>query len=110
MDFRAPAIGGLDPLAARARAERVRLPVARVEVPPAATVTLAGALPAELATEMATAARRAEELRAQGRELRFEVDPETRRVRCEVRALDGTLIRRIPLREALDVAGGAPLA
>lgn len=109
MDLRAPAIGGLDPLAARARAERVRLPAAHAAPPPAATVSLSEALPAELVAEVATAARRAEELRAEGRELRFELDPETRQVRVEVRALDGTVLRRIPLREALEVAGGARL-
>jgi ATP-dependent DNA ligase len=108
MDFRAPAIGGLDPPAGRARVERARA-AERAQPLPAVTVELTEAPPPELLAEVAAAARVVQELHEQGRELRFEPDGETGRVRVEVRSLDGELIRRIPLREALDIAGGAPV-
>jgi flagellar protein FlaG len=65
--------------------------------------------PPELRAEMDAAARVAQELRAQGRELRFEHDDVSGRIRVEVRDLDGNVLREIPASKALDIAAGAPL-
>lgn len=69
--------------------------------------------PPEVLAAMSAAGRVAQELHAQGRELRF-VAPEERgadggRVRIEVTDLDGDVLRTIPPSEALDVATGSPL-
>ena len=55
------------------------------------------------------AGRAYRELHAQGRELRFALDPDGGPVQIEVRDLDGNVLRRIPPTELLDVATGAPL-
>lgn len=68
--------------------------------------------PAEVLDAIGAAGRVAQELHAQGRELRFippsEHDGGDGRVRIEVRDLDGRVLRTIPPSEALDVANGAP--
>ena len=48
-------------------------------------------------------------LRAQGRELHFEPNPETGRVVIQVRDLDGRVLRTVAPSEALSIASGAPL-
>ena len=65
--------------------------------------------PADVVEEMSKAAQVWKELRDNDRELHFEIDPDTKRVRIEVRDLEGNVLRRIPPSEALDVIGGAPL-
>jgi hypothetical protein len=70
--------------------------------------TLPASPPPAVLEDMHVAARVAEELRSQKRELHFELMP-SGRVAVQVRDLDGNVIRSIPGREALDVAGGAPL-
>ena len=65
--------------------------------------------PPELKAEMAKAAKVAEDLHAQGRELRFERDERTGRIRVELRDLDGNVLRVIPGTQALDIARGAPI-
>ncbi|MDP8943893.1 MAG: hypothetical protein M3N16_07225 [Actinomycetota bacterium] len=65
--------------------------------------------PAEVMRDVEAAARRAEWLREHGHELRFEVDPETRSVRVEVRNLEGELVRVVPVSEGLAIATGAPI-
>jgi hypothetical protein len=71
-------------------------------------VELSGAVPAappeHVREEVARAAEVADELRREGRELRFRADEASGRVVIEVRALDGTVIREIPPSEALAVA------
>ena len=57
---------------------------------------------------MHVAARVAEELRAQKRELHFEATGNGR-VIVQVRDLDGNVIRTIPPAKALEVASGASL-
>ena len=64
--------------------------------------------PAEALRHVQAAAVRYEWLQENGRELRFSVDPYTRRVRIEVRDLDGRLLRGIPLSQALDAISGGP--
>jgi flagellar protein FlaG len=65
--------------------------------------------PPEVWNEVEIAHARWEQLRAQGRELHFEADPDNGRITVEVRDLDGRLVRRMPLTEALQVAGGQEL-
>jgi len=68
-----------------------------------------GGPPPELKAEMATAAKVAADLHAQGRELRFERDDRTGKIRVELRDLEGNVLRVIPSSKALDIARGAPL-
>ena len=70
--------------------------------------SLPGSPPAEALREVEAAARRYDWLRENGRELRFTVDEETRRVRIEVRDLEGRLLREIPPSQALDAISGGP--
>jgi hypothetical protein len=63
--------------------------------------------PPQVRVEVERAARRYDELRAEQRHLHFEVSE--RRVRVEVQALDGTVLRRIPASSALDIASGGPI-
>ena len=65
--------------------------------------------PPEVTVEISNAAKRVDELRAQKRELRFERDDKTGRIRVEVRDLDGNVLRVIPASMALEIARGAPL-
>jgi uncharacterized FlaG/YvyC family protein len=65
--------------------------------------------PASLHAEMERASKRVDELKADGRELRFDRDKTTGRVVVQVRDLDGNVLRTIPPSKMLDVASGAPL-
>jgi hypothetical protein len=67
-------------------------------------------MPPELWLEVQAAARRAEELRAADRELRFRLDHGCRRVVVEVCDLEGRLIRTASPVEVVEVASGAPLS
>lgn len=67
---------------------------------------LPAAPPPEVLAEVREAARCAQRLYEQGRELRFERDGRGR-ICAELRDLRGDVIRRVPLAEALDVARGA---
>lgn len=67
-------------------------------------------MPPELWLEVQAAARRADELRAANRELRFRLDHGQRRVVVEVRDLEGRLIRTASPVEVVEVASGAPLS
>jgi hypothetical protein len=70
--------------------------------------TLPASPPPAVLEDMHAAARVAEELHAQKRELHFEATA-SGRVVVQVRDLDGNVIRTIPPAKALDVATGAPL-
>jgi hypothetical protein len=72
---------------------------------PQARRTLSGP-PPEAVAEVREAARAAERLHELGQELRFERDPESGRMRAELRDLDGTVLRGIPLGEVLEMARG----
>lgn len=109
-----PIGGPLPGTAAPARGPRAAAPAAAFPqvdafTPTAVDPTLPETIPHELATQISAAARTAADLHARGRELRFEPDPASGRVRVEVRDLDGNVLRQLPLTEALDVATGAPL-
>ena len=65
--------------------------------------------PPEVMRDVEAAAQRVDWIREQGHELHFEVDPETRRVRVEVRNLEGEVVRVIPASEGLAIAIGGPL-
>lgn len=82
----------IPPLTAEPRLER---PSARRDGPPP-----------EVLAEVREAARCAQRLYEQGRELRFERD-DRGRICAELRDLRGDVIRRVPLAEVLDVARGA---
>jgi flagellar protein FlaG len=70
--------------------------------------TLPASPPTSVLEDMHAAARVAEELRAQKRELHFETTSNGR-VIVQVRDLDGNVIRTIPPARALEIASGAPL-
>ena len=70
--------------------------------------TLPASPPPAVLEDVHVAARVYQELRAQKRELHFEVT-DGGRVAVQVRDLDGNVIRTIPAAHALEVAGGAPL-
>ena len=62
--------------------------------------------PPEAMAEVREAARAAQRLYEQGRELRFERDARGR-ICAELRDLRGDVIRRVPLADVLEVARGA---
>ena len=70
--------------------------------------TLPASPPPAVLEDMHAAARVAEELHAQKRELHFE-PTEGGRVIVQVRDLDGNVIRTIPPARALEIASGDPL-
>ena len=70
--------------------------------------TLPASPPSSVLEDMHAAARVAQELRAQKRELHFEAAGDGR-VTVQVRDLDGNVIRTIPPARALEIATGAPL-
>jgi hypothetical protein len=75
--------------------------------PPAAEhAELPAAPPPEVLAEVREAARCAERLYEQGRELRFERDSRGR-ICAELRDLRGDVLRRVPLVDVLDIARGA---
>ncbi len=76
----------------------------RMEAARAAT-TLAEP-PPEVRAEVQAAARCADQLHKLGRQLRFEQDDESGRIRIEVRDLDGNVLRRVPPSEVFDFATG----
>ena len=59
------------------------------------------AIPQTVLDEMSAARRVLDALDAQGAELRFEL--ENGKVRAELRSVDGTVVRQVPLTEAIDV-------
>src|SRR5690349_21694563 len=60
------------------------------------------AIPQSVLDEMSAARRVLDALDAQGAELRFELEQDGR-VRAELRSVDGTVVRQVPLTEAIDV-------
>jgi hypothetical protein len=68
------------------------------------------ALPDEVLDAIGAAADRADDLAAANRQLHFEIDETSARLRVEVRDLHGASIRAISPAGALDViGGGAPI-
>jgi hypothetical protein len=110
MDFNIPPIGGgverTGPAARNAPAPKADFSAA---LDTAVNVnTLPASPPPVVLEDMHAAARVADELRAQQRELHFETTGNGRVV-VQVRDLDGNVIRTIPPARALEVAAGAPL-
>lgn len=62
--------------------------------------------PPEVRAEVQAALRAADRLQGLGRQLRFEPDEATGRVRIEVRDLDGNVLRQVPAGEVFDFADG----
>jgi hypothetical protein len=64
--------------------------------------------PPEVWLAVDAAARRAEELEAEGRELDFRLDGLTGRLSIELRDLAGTAFRELSVADAVAIAEGAP--
>ncbi|MBB4661017.1 flagellar protein FlaG [Conexibacter arvalis] len=77
------------------------VPVVRADI---SGDTIPDSPPREVLDAMDAASRAYQQLRAQGRELRFSQDADSGRLTIEVRDLDGNLLRRIPPSKLLDVA------
>jgi hypothetical protein len=108
MDFNLPPLGGIE---RTGNAQRNSGPRPAASAQPAAAVTvdtLPASPPDSVLEEMFAAARVAEHLYEQARELHFEPVGDGR-VMVQVRDLDGNVIRTIPPSMALDVAAGGPL-
>jgi hypothetical protein len=108
MDFNLPPLGGIE---RTGPAQRTRSVEAAAPAQPVAAVTvdtLPASPPPQVLEEMAAAARVADTLREQARELHFETNGDGR-VIVQVRDLDGNVIRTIPPAKALEVAAGGPL-
>jgi hypothetical protein len=110
MDFNIPPIGGgverTGPAARNAPAPKADFSAA---LDTAVNVsTLPASPPPAVLEDMHAAARVAEQLRAQKRELHFETTGNGR-VIVQVRDLDGNVIRTIPPARALEIASGDPL-
>ena len=59
--------------------------------------------------EVDAAGRRADELREQGREVHFEVNPQSGQLVIQLRDLDGTVVRDLGVDDAVAIAAGAPV-
>ncbi len=68
--------------------------------------TMLADVPPEVRAEVQAAARCADQLHQMGRQLRFEHDDESGRIRIEVRDLDGNVLRTVPPAELFDFATG----
>jgi len=109
MNFELPPIGGIDRTQPAPRPAGPGKPSTEFALPSQAPVTaIPASPPADVLDEMYSAAKVADKLRAQGRELHFEPG-DSGRVVIQVRDLDGKVIRTVPPSQALDIAGGAPL-
>jgi flagellar protein FlaG len=109
MSFDIPPVGGGERPAPAPRAPAPQSANFEKTLEAAVTVnTVPASPPVSVLEEMNAAARVAEELRAQARELHFE-PTESGRVVIQVRDLEGNVLRTIPPSEALDIAAGAPI-
>ena len=71
--------------------------------------TIPSSPPPEVHEAMGVAAQAYDKLQAQGREMRFKVNPGTGKLVVEVHDLHGQLLFQVPASKALDVAGGGSL-
>jgi flagellar protein FlaG len=102
MDVASVASVGLGAAQHGAAPRRVRPAVAAT--PPVTVDTIPRRPPREVLDAIDAASRAYRLLHAQGRELRFERNPDTGRMSIEVRDLDGNLLRTIPPSKLLDAA------
>ena len=110
MDFNIPPIqGGVERTEPAPASAPVDEPGFKAQLDAAVNVsTLPASPPSSVLEDMHAAARVAQELRAQKRELHFETTSDGR-VTVQVRDLDGNVIRTIPPARALEIASGARL-
>jgi hypothetical protein len=110
MDFNIPPIsGGVERTEPAPRSAPVQEAGFGAQLDAAVNVsTLPASPPTAVLEDMHAAARVAEKLRAQQRELHFETTSDGR-VTVQVRDLDGNVIRTIPPARALEIASGSPL-
>src|SRR4051812_1756486 len=110
MDFNIPPIsGGVERTAPAPRSEPAQAAGFSAQLDAAVNVsTLPASPPPAVLEDMHEAARVADQLRAQKRELHFECTGNGQ-VIVQVRDLDGNVIRTIPPAKALEVAAGEPL-
>jgi hypothetical protein len=71
--------------------------------------TIPSSPPPEVHEAMGVAAQAYDKLQAQGREMRFKVNPGTGKLVVEVHDLHGQLLFQVPASKALDVASGGSL-
>jgi FlaG protein len=112
MSFEVSPLSGTDKVVGAQPVQRTDKPGQTGAVEAADSVrldTIPSMPPAELHAEMDRAAQRADELKAEGRELHFAYDKSAGRVQIQVRDLDGNVLRTIPPSKALAVASGEPL-
>ena len=112
MSFELPPLSGADQVLGAQPLQRTSKvqPTDKVESADAVRLdTIPSQPPSDLKAEMDRAAKRVDELKAEGRELHFALDKDTGRVVVEVRDLSGTVLRTIPPSKALEVASGAKL-
>jgi uncharacterized FlaG/YvyC family protein len=112
MSFELPPLSGADKVLGAQPVQRTekRQPTEKVKGAEDVRVdTIPSKPPAELRAEMDRAAKRVDELKAEGRELHFARDSETGHVVVQVRDLSGNVLRTIPPSKALEVASGAKL-
>jgi uncharacterized FlaG/YvyC family protein len=112
MSFEVPPLSGAHTVPGARSASRTDKPPATDQAGSTEEVrldTLPSKPPAELHEEMERAARRADELHAEGRELHFAHDKDTGRVEIQVRDLDGAVLETIPPSKALSVISGDKL-
>lgn len=111
MSFEVPPVGSTGAVPPAAPATGTDKPQAanRKDVDAVQVDMIPSSPPPELHDEIDAAAKRVDELRAEGRELHFSFDHKTQRVQIEVRDLNGKVLRTIPPSVALSVAAGEKL-
>jgi hypothetical protein len=76
---------------------------------PVTVDTIPASPPPEVHEAMGVAATAYQDLKDNGSELRFKVDPATGRLQIEVHDTHGDLLFTLPPRKVLDIAGGGPV-
>ena len=98
-------IGHGAPIVPTPPARPAAAPQATAPVPPAPEPA-SGTLPPEVLHALDAAQRVLADMHAHEIDLRYVVDPETKKVRAQLVGPDGDVLREIPARHALDVLGG----
>jgi flagellar protein FlaG len=108
MNFNLPPVGGIERSGPAQPARGAKAPASSDPAAAVTVDTLPASPPDEVLEAMSDAAKVAEKLYSQERELHFE-PVGGGRVVVQVRDLDGNVLRTIPPTGALDVASGKPL-
>jgi flagellar protein FlaG len=111
MSFEVPPVSSSASVSASSAASRTDKPQAAngKDVDAVQLDTIPSSPPEELHDQIDAAARHVDELRAQGRELHFSFNEQSKRVEIQVRDLKGNVLRTIPPSTALSVATGEKL-